>query len=385
MNFERKRVTNLKSSIRSSLPRVLAISVISILLLCAIIVPFACGGDEEEPPEEDPIEEPLEPEPEEEEEEEEGPAEGEGVNPLTGLYAPEDLLARRILGVVIDNSPRARPHLGLTEADVIIEMLVEGGATRFLALYLQNDPEVVGPVRSARHYFLNLLESMDALLVHCGGSPQAYQTIRDGGLKTLDDLRGGGQFFRQPSPGVPYEHTLFTRMPENREQVISRELGRDEPPAAPWAFAGRVDRPGISGQSGQEMTEFRVKFPPGYDTYSTSYVYDDDADVYLRTMGGEPHADRESGEELSFSNIVILWARTNRIPGDTEGRLNIDLKGSGDALIVTGGKGYSGFWSAEDGFSLSGPRDREVRLTPGKTWIAIIPEDTAIEVEGLQP
>ncbi len=363
-----------------------------ILVLLLVSVSFAgCGSEEEEPPEPEPIEETPEPEEEPDEDDDESenasprPEEGEAVNPLTGLFQREELLARRILGVVIDNSPRARPHLGLTEAEVVFEMLVEGGATRYVALFLSEHPEMLGPVRSARHYFVQLMESLDAALIHCGGSPQAYTMIRQRNFANLDDLRGGGSFVRRPSPGVPYEHTLFTRMPENREQLAERGLEREDIPAAPWGFAGGRDAPGISGQEGQEMEEFRIDFPRGYESYATSYVYDEEEDVYWRSLAGEPHEDRETGEELSFSNVIVLWAETEPIPGDREGRLNIDLDGSGEALIITAGRGFSGLWSAEEEFGVSGPQGREVRLTPGKTWITILPLDTAIEVEGLQP
>ncbi len=385
------KASNLRWRGQTAFPRTLiAILVILILVFGGAL---ACGSaEEEEPPaEEPPAPEPMEPEvedeggEEEEEPEEGGPAEGEILNPLTGLWHPEELVARRILAVAIDNSPRARPHIGLAEADVLFELLVEGGATRFIAMFLGEDPEVVGPVRSARHYFVDLATALDALLVHCGGSPQALRQIAESSLGSLDDLRGRGNFFRQPSPGVPYEHTLFTRIPENRVQVDSRGLGRAEVPNPPWAYPGRREEPGISGQSGQEMTGLTVKFPPGYESYSTSYQYDEESDRYLRFLGGEPHADRETGEQLGFENVVILWAATKPIPGDRYGRLDIDTKGSGEALIITGGRGYSGLWSGEDGFSLSGPRGGDVRLTPGKTWIAFLPLDTGVEVEGLQP
>ncbi len=368
--------------------------IIGVVVTAVLLLVFARGGTrepvEEEPMEpESPVEvvEPEEPEePEEEKEEpEEVPPDGSIRNPLTGLWAPEETVSRRTLGVVIDNAPLARPHVGLGKAEVVFELLVEGGATRFLALFLAEEPEIVGPVRSARHYFLDVLSALDAVMVHCGGSPQYYEAREQRGIVTLDDLRGGGDFFRVSSPGVPYEHTLFTNVAGNRAQLADREWEAQEPPASPWGFAEGRDGPGIYGQRGQDMDAFAVKFPPGHATYSTRYTYDEETERYARYLNDEPHADRESGEAWTFANVVILWVDTHRIPGDREGRLDMHLGGSGDALVITAGRGYSCFWSTEDGFRLHGPRDREVRLSPGHTWVAIVPTDTAIQVEGLQP
>jgi len=119
---------------------------------------------------------------------------GLAINPLTGLYIPEEIAVRRPIGIMINNHRVALPQSGLAQADVIYETLVEGGIARLFAVYKDFNAEKIGPVRSARHYYLDFAFDFDALYVHYGQSPQAIAAIRDlnppnmNGMSYLDTI-----------------------------------------------------------------------------------------------------------------------------------------------------------------------------------------------------
>ena len=159
-----------------------------------------------------PIEDELEPEPEEEEEDPGPDLTGLAMNPLTGHYIDEDLAWRRPLAVVINNINQALPQSGIAQADVIYEVLAEGGVTRLVAIYKEMDAEKIGPVRSTRHYFLDFALNHDAVLVHHGGSPQGYAAISNMGAANLDGMHIVRAFFRDPArAAIPrmIEHSSF--------------------------------------------------------------------------------------------------------------------------------------------------------------------------------
>src|SRR5690606_30510274 len=113
---------------------------------------------------------------------------------LTGLQVDPDINKRHVTGVMIENSPDARPQSGLQEADIVFEAIAEAGITRFLALYQDTEPKHIGPIRSARPYYLDFLMPFDAGYAHVGGSPTALQQIRQLKIKDLDQFANSGAY-----------------------------------------------------------------------------------------------------------------------------------------------------------------------------------------------
>lgn len=355
------------------------IAIMAMLLIIVSGFVAACSKGDEEPvaaepePSEEEVEPEAAPEEEEEEEEERGP-----FNPFTGLPAPEESIARRPIAVTMDNHPAARPQVGLAEADLVFEMLAEGGLTRLMPIYLQEAPEVVGPVRSARSYLLDLILGLDAVLTHCGASPGAYRQIENLKMEVFNDLWGAGGFFRDPSSGASYEHTLFSRIADIRPLMTERGFERDEVPPPMWQFASD-DLP--HAEDAEVADEIAIRFP-GFG-YTASFKYEEEGKRYLRFTSGAEHLDRDTGEQLAASNVIVMWVETRLIPGDTEGRLEMNLTGEGEGLVVMAGRVRDIIWKKED---LHSPLEfyeasgANLVVTAGTTWIEIVPLNGEVTV-----
>ncbi len=356
--------------------------VVCVLLVLLISTAVSCSSDsgdsEPDMKEPDEPEELLEEEPEEEPvpvKEETGP-----FNPYTGLPVEDTQILRRPIAVIVDNHPGARPQRGLMEADLIFEVLVEGGITRLIPLYLQHEPEVVGPVRSVRKYQVDLALAMDAVVAHCGASPGGYRRIEELGAEVFNDLWGAPGFFREAITGVSYEHTLFTDVTRLRSLMSERGFEHDQPPQSPWDFARAGEHPGGEGVGAASVS---IAFPGGLG-YVVGFEYDAERDLYLRFVSGREHADRDSGEQLSGTNILILRVATRLIPGDTEGRLEMDFTGEGEGLVITGGHAREISWTRADvrsPFEFSDPHGDRLVLRPGLTWVEMVTMNTRVTLE----
>ena len=312
------------------------------------------------------------------------PAASPVLNPLTGLPVPDAAaLRQRPVVVAIDNHPDARPQAGLTEADLVYEVPAEGGITRLLAVFVTARPERVGPVRSSRHYFLDLAREWDAVYVHAGGSPQHYARIARSGLGDLDGVRdnpqGGGRpvFTRDRSRAMP--HNLYASLPV--ALAAARERGWTvEAPGAPEGRFRFVQAEGeLDGDPARRVT---IHWP-GWRRGWVRYVLQDDG-RYRRETAYGVHRAEETGRPIAPVNLLIQFAPSAPIAGDKAGRLDVEVTGSGRLLIVSGGRVREGRWEKagpdaptlwldEDG----GP----ARVRPGPTWVHVVPSSTRVDIE----
>lgn len=313
--------------------------------------------------------------------EEPAPAPPPVINPLTGLpVADPGSLKQRPVLVSIDNHPDARPQAGLTTADLVYEVPAEGGITRLLALFITQRPERVGPVRSSRHYFLDLAAEWDALYVHAGGSPQHYARIGASGLDDLDgvrsDPRGGGQRVFTRDNGRAKPHNLYASLPvalaaaEERGWAVS---GRA--PAAPFTFLDPGTEP-----AGEALEELVIHWP-GWRQGWVRYRWTGAG--FRRETAFGTHTAEETGRPLVLANLLIQFAPVRAIAGDAAGRLDVEVTGSGRLLIASGGRWREGRWekpaaTAPTRWLEAG--GQPVQLEPGPTWIHLVPTATRVEV-----
>lgn len=337
-------------------------TVCAALALCACIGLTSCSPMQEAPPQappvviEDPAPEPVEP-----------PAETEPkyTAPLTGLTIdkPSD---RRPLAVMINNAPAARPQSGLSGADIVYEVLAEGGITRLVAFYQSGGGEVnIGPVRSIRPYLIELAEIYGALPIHAGGSNDAYDQFQHQGKQHLDEITNAGtSFWRSKDRKAP--HNLYTNLPKLLEGAEKRgyPLSSKVPE---YSFAKPEQM-----TNGEQVTAFDIRFL--LQSYRVSYTYNKDKQVYLRSVNGEPHVDLNNGDQLSAANVVVM-STSHRVLDDV-GRLAVDLDSGGDALIFREGRMIQGKWKhANRDIIRFYEGDTEVPLVPGRTYIHIVPND----------
>ncbi len=276
-----------------------------------------------------------------------------------------------VLAVMVENQEQARPQSGLDQASVVYEALAEGGITRFLALYAGREPEVVGPVRSARHYYVNWAQEYHAPLVHIGASPQGYDAIQDLHTATLDGIRGDPGFWR--SPARPAPHNLFVNLADATTILEQRRAVKQ------GSFGGLQFKRAAVRLDGQPVTHATIKF--GAWQYVAEWRYDPYWNEYARWMDGAPHIDAVSGEQLRASNVLIQTVDSWLIPRDPEGRLDFAQVGEGRVIALLDGIAVDGTWSKSSLESPTEYRDASgapLRLNAGPTWIIIVPAEGSV-------
>lgn len=302
------------------------------------------------------------------------------MNPLTGeMYTDEEAAGwkgLRPLAVMINNHVDARPHSGLIYADLVYEIVAEGGITRQLAFFLSNTPEKIGPVRSTRHYYLiPVVELGDAMIMHIGWSPLGEHAITEWPVRSL--FRGGAEFWRDNPNDVATEHTAYV------DGKYLRQKGED----LGWSGNREIDlwefKDDLKETSSLPTApEVTIDFWFSGD-YTSHFEYDSSTNLYKHSVGYDadgnfiPHIDRESGEQIAVKNVVLQFAVESEIVGDDKGRLDYDLIGSGTAKIMLDGVVFDATWSKVDRDSRTlfyDTNGNEVRFNRGKMWIAVVPD-----------
>lgn len=302
-----------------------------------------------------------------------GPGLGLGgfICPLTGLPLEGEDVYDVPLAVVIENHRAARPQYGLSDACLVYEFLAEGGITRFLAIYTHGDVEEIGPVRSARPYLIETAREHGAVLVHCGGSPEAYAMLASDPAH-IDELRNSSAFWRMKTRSAP--HNLLT----STDRLLARAASLGERPEKEglqlrypgWLF---THRPTASPESDGKRAVISY-----WGGYKTEYIYHVETNRYTRYMAGRPHVDGLSGKPIEVSSFIVQYVETEVV--DDKGRLRMDLSGTGKAEVFTGGRRIEGsWWKIGDGRTIFvDDKGQLVRLNPGKVWVQVVPSSARV-------
>lgn len=262
------------------------------------------------------------------------------------------------VAVILDNVG-GYPQHGLREASVIVELPVEGGLTRLMTIYDHVDPLRVGPVRSARDYFVELSERSSAVLVHDGGSPGAMIAISRSEVPTLNAYNRGELFGRADERDAPYN--LYT-VGSDLRSAVRRLL-----PDAVRPVAGVIFRPTAAAD---QVTEVSVRYS---GAYSTGFRFDAVLGAYRWVRDGTP-ANHPDGQVVTVDAVLVGEIIARPLPDDPEGRLYIPLR-PGDATLYLRGRAERGTWEIVNG---TGIRFRTaagemVDLAPFRTWVALTP------------
>ena len=305
---------------------------------------------------------------------------GKARSVFTGIYIDEEIASRRPVAVVINNYRRAIPQSGIGSADIHFEVLAEGDITRIVSVFQSESSENIGPVRSTRNYFTDFAFCSDAILVHHGGSPQGYESIRRFSLNNLDGMRlEGTTFWRDPERRANrgMEHSSMTAVSlimEAAEKAGYRmELSEDYTPM--WNFFTRFTIPYGGHFSNRVVVPFS-------QSQRSTFVYDFRTREYRRYQGDVPHIDEETGEQLTFTNILVQLTRIIVI--DAVGRRQVDLVGSGNGYLITAGHYIPVTWRKE---SIDSPtqwfdeQGNPLRLNRGRTWICVFSENGTVIFE----
>lgn len=304
------------------------------------------------------------------------------VYPLTENRPPESASSRsrpdtpQLLGTVlavIENSPMARPQAGLGRADLVYETLAEGGITRFLAVYYTEPADKIGPIRSARYYFVEIAKAYGAPFAHAGGNEDALALIRSIRLRDVDEIfNAGGYFWRSPDRRPP--HNLYT----STDQLVRAAKSKGFP------MVPLVSLPTGQAPGGEDSGEVHITFYRSDAYTSTSqWTYRDGA--YWKSTDGLPHY-LEGGEQISADNVIVMASRM-RDEKKEDWQLDIRVVGEGEALFFSGGKVFSGTWrkKSRDSHLEFFRRGTPMKFAPGRTWIEIVPGLNAVSYQTLPP
>lgn len=289
-------------------------------------------------------------------------------SPLTGNEVKDEAATKQaVTAVMIENSPDARPQSGLKDSGVVFEAIAEGGITRFLVLYQEQKPKLVGPVRSLRMYYVDWLAPFNASVAHVGGSAASLKEIRNGKYRDIDQFFNAGTYWRATDRYAP--HNVYT----NFERLDSLNKAKGYKNSSFTGFSRK------DGEKTDETTASKVNVNISSPLYNSSYVYDSKKNVYKRSQGGVPHLDREAGQ-ITPSVVVVL--RVNeRMVFEDGWREQIDTIGSGKAYIFQDGTAQEVTWKKtgrSEQLHFTDKNGKDVPLSRGQTWITAIPSTGSV-------
>lgn len=310
------------------------------------------------------------------------------INPLTGLADLSDsATGARPVAIMVENSPAARPQWGLSTPDIVLEGVVEGGITRMMWIYADvSKVPKVGPVRSARHDYVEIADGMNAIFAHWGGSPQAYDYIKKIGMKDID----GKSIGTNASPSASNTDSYFFFKDNNRTNVATEHRGFTDGKhlAAAIAKFGIETKAKDNNWAPYTFSEgTRASFGTGTGScssitlefssaYRHTFKYNADTKLYYNYMNNNEMKDGTNGETMAVTNVILVYCPVSAIPGDEKGRQDWDLT-SGDAVYVSNGYGESITWKKESKtapLKFYGKDGKVLTVNKGQTWIGIVPE-----------
>lgn len=273
----------------------------------------------------------------------------------------------RPIAVSIDNEQPAWPHSGLQDAYMIYEMIIEGGESRMLALFKNQTTAKIGPIRSARHYFVHYAMENNAVFAHFGWSPKAQSTIKKYNINNINGLYD--EYYWRIGGGY---HNAFSSIEKIKEEATDKKylLSGDDKPIYKYS----VDE--VNLENGIEITGLKIKYS---NLHNVSYVYDENDKVFYRSMRGIKDVDRETKKQYFAKNIVIMYVKNYNLPDvETKGRQELENIGTGTGYYLTNGRYIDITWKKEDEKSRTiwlDENGKEIILNDGLTYVQLAPKD----------
>ena len=299
--------------------------------------------------------------------------------PLTGLKADDaNLIKRRPLNVRLPNDPNARPQYGLAKADLVFEMIVEGGVTRFSAVFHSRDAETVGPIRSYRFSDLHLTQMLKGALVASGATREEIDavstSIRAGNMLSVDADRDARPYYRVSFRPAP--NNLFTSTQADRE-AVNRAGGAAPVEVPALAFLPSVDHEATAGGFVGSVAARTATVP--FQTWPATFTWDEGSKGYRRSQQGVRTVDGDGSGPILARNVIVMttdiW--TTSVVEDSLGSRGLDYRmtGGGPVSIFRDGRRQDGTWKRDgvlDMFSFSNQAGEPILLSPGQSWIHFI-------------
>ena len=291
----------------------------------------------------------------------------------------------RPIAVMIDNNVGNSSQAGLQDSYLNYEILVEGGLTRIMAIYKDKEVNLIGPVRSARHYFLDYAMESDAVYAHYGWSPYAQRDISNLDINNINGMTDSSPYARDTSLKAP--HNVFTSTTKLRNYFSNKSYEQE---SSNWRLLNysyaELDLAPVSedealesnNNSARVANEIKIEYS---SNQIRSYGYDENKKYYLRFMNNNPHLDKTTNEQLHYKNIIIMKINSKVL--DREGRLELETTGSGEGYFITNGGVIDIKWSKDSRSSktiYSYSNGDPIRVNDGNTFIQIVPINSNIVI-----
>lgn len=290
------------------------------------------------------------------------------ISKFTGEEISKEKYDRIPFMAIIENSKDARPQSGLINSDIVFETMAEGGIPRFIALYQKEESSKIGPIRSARPYFIGLAKEYNLPFAHCGGSEDALNEIKNENLMSLNEISNGKFYWRDKERKAP--HNLYT----SSENIINllKEKNFNNKPISNLKF----DDVYWNNSDLPPANKISLKLNKYYST-----LYNLNNHMYNKSMDSIPMLDKDNSQAVSINNIIIQITNI-KLQSDGE-HLQIDLIGQGDAYIISNGKYIKGKWYKKDSSSETTFENDNGNLIPlhtGKSWWHIVDKSCIIDI-----
>lgn len=293
---------------------------------------------------------------------------------LTGLpVADASVNQRPVTAVMVENSLDARPQSGLGDAGIVFEAVAEGGVTRFMALYQDTAPDNVGPIRSARPYFVQWAMGFDAAYAHVGGSPDALADITAWGTKDMNQFYNGSYYHRISSRAAP--HNVYTGISTLNQLESSKGF------TSSYTGFARAD-----AAPSKQPTATNISLSLSGPLYDPSYSYDAATNSYDRSENGAPQVDANTGKQLSPKVVIAIITPLSQGALDSTGAYYSDytVTGSGQAYIFQNGTVTQATWTkpgTSDPLKFVDGGGQDVPLARGQTWITAVSATTGVHYQ----
>lgn len=272
---------------------------------------------------------------------------------------------KAVTAIMIENSPSARPQSGLKDAEIVFESVAEGGITRFLTIFQVNKPQLIGPVRSVREYYIDWLTPFEPSIAHVGGSATALKIIRNGQYRDIDQMFNGGFYWRSNDRYAPHNvYTSFEKLDALNKQRGYLTSNID-------SFARQIPKL----KKDQPIAARNINFTISSPLYNSGYTYNPDTNLYARHQAGKPHLDREKGQ-ITANAVIAIETNMSRVPQDGY-RERVDSLGEGKAYIFQNGQVTEGTWkkpTTRQQIRFYDANNQEIAINAGQVWISAIPK-----------
>ncbi|WP_462412749.1 DUF3048 domain-containing protein [Neobacillus sp. Marseille-QA0830] len=295
--------------------------------------------------------------------------ESPNVYPLTGIKSDASTEGRAV-AVMVNNHPLARPQSGLSKADIVYEMIAEGDVTRFLAVFQSEKPTNIGPVRSARAYYIELAKGLNAFYVAHGYSEEARQMLVSNYVDNINGMDYDGTLFKRSSTRKAPHNSYITY-----ENVLKgaemKKYSMDQTPPS-FKFLTDEEKQALTGNPGNSVM---IVYSHG-GISNCMYEFDPALGKYKRFNGAKQTVELDTNEPVLLDNVFIIEANHKVV--DSTGHLSIDLKSGGKGYLLQMGKVNEVNWMNKNGEIVPVKDGKEAGLVPGKTWVNVVPSNPGL-------